>query len=56
MQMTASTPQTARWLLAIGPDVAELLAVVTLRETRLGSVCFHLYNNVANVCQVENFL
>ncbi|PNF35561.1 hypothetical protein B7P43_G03721 [Cryptotermes secundus] len=38
VQVTAPTPHTTGRLLAVGPDMAELLAVVTLRETSLGCV------------------
>jgi hypothetical protein len=38
VQVTAPTPHTAGRLLAVSPDMAELLADVTLREPSLGSV------------------
>jgi hypothetical protein len=41
---------------AIFPYVAELLAVVTLSEATLGSICLHPDRNVAEVWETENFL
>jgi hypothetical protein len=38
VQVTAPAPQITGRLLAVSPDVAQLLAVVTLRETSLGFV------------------
>jgi hypothetical protein len=56
MQVSASTPQAARRLLAIGPDVAKLLAVVTLRKGVLGFVRLYLDGDVAEAGQFEYFL
>jgi hypothetical protein len=47
MQVTACTPQAMGALLAVGPDMAECLAVVTLYKTFLGSVVFNLDNDTA---------
>jgi hypothetical protein len=41
MQVTSPTQHTTRRLLAVSPDMAELLAVVTLLETSLGSICLY---------------
>jgi hypothetical protein len=43
-------------LLAVCPDVAELLAVVTLRKSILGFVCLYPDSNVAEVVQLEQLL
>jgi hypothetical protein len=47
VHVTASTPQATGRLLAVSPDMAEFLAVVTLRETSLGFVRLYLDSNVA---------
>jgi hypothetical protein len=39
VQVTAPAPQAARRLLAVCPDLAELLAVLALRKTILSSRC-----------------
>jgi hypothetical protein len=39
--MTAPTPHTMERLVAVSSDMAELLAVATLHETTLGSVCLY---------------
>jgi hypothetical protein len=52
----AAPAQTTGRLFANGPDVTELLAVVTLRQSALGSVCLHLDGNVAGAWQMEYFL
>jgi hypothetical protein len=54
--MAAPAPQTTGRLFAVCPDVAELLAVVALRESALGSICLHPDNNVAEAWQMEDFL
>jgi hypothetical protein len=56
VKVSAHSIQTVGWLFAISPDVAELLAVVTLRNSALGSVCLHPDSNVAEAWQTENFL
>jgi hypothetical protein len=53
MQVAPPTPQAARGLPAVRLDMAELLAVVTLCQASLGSVCLHLDNNVAQIGQFE---
>jgi hypothetical protein len=42
VQVAAPAPQTARLLFAVCPHVTKLLAVVTLCEPSLCSVCFYL--------------
>jgi hypothetical protein len=54
--VTASAPQAAWRLLAIRPDVAELLAVVALVKIFLGSISLHPDSNVAEARQTDNFL
>jgi hypothetical protein len=56
VHVTAPTPQTTWKLLAICPDMAELLAVVTLREARLGSVGLHFDCNIAKAFDLEDIL
>jgi hypothetical protein len=51
VQVTASTPHTSEMLLAVSPDMAKFLAVVTLRETSLGFVRLYLECSMAKVCQ-----
>jgi hypothetical protein len=53
VQMTAPTPHTMGRLVAVSPDLVELLAVVTLCETSLGFI--HLYPgcNMAKAHQVK---
>jgi hypothetical protein len=53
MQVTAPTPKSAGRLLAVGPDVAKLLAVVALRKGVLGSVRLRLDGCVAEDGQFE---
>jgi hypothetical protein len=43
VQVTAPEPQAAGRLLAVCPEVAELLAVMALRKTILSSVCLYPY-------------
>jgi hypothetical protein len=38
MQVATTAPETSRELLAVGPDMAEVLAVVALRKASLSSV------------------
>jgi hypothetical protein len=41
MQVAATTPHTTGRLLTVRPDIADLLAVVALREAILGLVCLY---------------
>jgi hypothetical protein len=54
--VTASATQTTGRLLAICPDVAELLAVVSLGKSILGFINLHPESNVAEARQTKNFL
>jgi hypothetical protein len=45
-----STPHATWRLVAVNPDVAELLTVVTLSEAILGSVPFHLDRDMTEAC------
>jgi hypothetical protein len=56
VQVATSTPQTMRRLPTVGPDVTELLAVMTLSKASLGPIRLHLYGNVAKAGQMEDFL
>jgi hypothetical protein len=51
VEVTAPTPQTARRLSAVRPDVAKPLAVVALREASLSVVCLYLNWYVAKAVQ-----
>jgi hypothetical protein len=53
VQVTAPTPHKTGSLFAVCPDIAELLAVVTLRETSLGSVRFYPDCNMTKAHQFE---
>jgi hypothetical protein len=55
VQVTASAPQAAGMLLAICPHMAELLAVVALGKSNLGSMSLHTDSNVAEARRTENF-
>jgi hypothetical protein len=52
--MTPPTPQATRGLLAVCPDMAKLLTVVTLRQAILGSACLHFDDNVIEIIEFEN--
>jgi hypothetical protein len=56
VQVPAPAPQTMGWLFGVCSDVAELLAVVALHESALGSICFHPDSNEAEAWQLEDFL
>jgi hypothetical protein len=53
LQVTAPTPHTAGRLLAVSPRMAELLAVVTLRETSVGFVRLYPDCSVAEASEFE---
>jgi hypothetical protein len=54
--VTDSAPQAAGRLLAVCPDAPELLAVVALSKSILGSISLHPDSNVAEARQTEIFL
>jgi hypothetical protein len=56
VQVSVPAQQTAGRLFAISPYVAELLAVVALSKSILGSINLHPDSNVAEAWQTENFL
>jgi hypothetical protein len=56
VQVSTPAPQTAGRLFVISPDVAELLAVVVLDKSILGSISLHPESNVAEARQTKNFL
>jgi hypothetical protein len=56
VQVVAPIPKTTGWLFAVCPDVAELLAVVALRKSALGSICLRLNSNVVEAWQTEDSL
>jgi hypothetical protein len=53
VQWPPPTPEASRGLLAVDPDVAKALAVVTPRESSLSAEVFNLYIYVAEVCEGE---
>jgi hypothetical protein len=56
MEMTAFAAQATMGLFADGPDMAKLLAAVTLCKICMCSVCFNLDNDMTEASQFENFL
>jgi hypothetical protein len=56
VQVTGPAPQAAGRLLAVYPDVAELLAVMALGKTFLCFIGVYLDCDVAEAWQSENFL
>jgi hypothetical protein len=55
VQVTATAPQSAGKLLAVCPDVAELLAVMSLSKTILSSICLHPDCDMAEALKSEHF-
>jgi len=55
MEVATSTQPTVRGLFTVGPDMAELLAVIALFETCPGSVYLILDNDLAEAGQFEDF-
>jgi hypothetical protein len=49
VQLTAPAPQAAGRLLAVCPDMAELLAVMALRKTILSSICLGILPSSARL-------
>jgi hypothetical protein len=56
MYVATSTLYTFRGLFAVGPHLPELLAVVALRQARLGPIGLHLDDDVAQGGKLEYFL
>jgi hypothetical protein len=56
MQVAAAAPHTTRWLSTVGPNVADLLTVIALRDVILGPVSFHPVCNVAQSVQLKDDL
>jgi hypothetical protein len=54
MDVAASKPYTTGGLFAVGPDVAEILAVVTLSLTSLSLVCLNFDDDMVYGDQFEN--
>jgi hypothetical protein len=54
MQEAASAQKTWRGLLAVGPDMAELFSLETLRKASLSSVCLYLDDNMVKTIQLES--
>jgi hypothetical protein len=53
--MNTPTPQAAKRLPAVHPDVAKTLTTVALYKPFSGSISFDLYNYVTECCQFEDF-
>jgi hypothetical protein len=56
VQVAATTPQAARRLLAICPDVGKLLAIIALGKGMLRYVCLGFYRYVPTRREFKNFL
>jgi hypothetical protein len=56
VQVAAPTPQTMGRLLAVCPNVAQLLAVMALRKTIVSFIGLYSDCDVAMVWQLVNFL
>jgi hypothetical protein len=56
MKVATTTPQTSMGLLAVGPVIAKVLAVVTLCKASLSSVYVCLNDNVVKAIQLEYLL
>jgi hypothetical protein len=56
VQVAAPAPRISGRLFAVGPNVAELLAVVTLCESAVCFISFHLDCNVAEASQLEDLV
>jgi hypothetical protein len=56
VQVAASTAHATWRLVAVSPDVAKLLTVVTLSEAILGFVPLYLNGDMTEACQFENYL
>jgi len=54
MEVAFCVPQAARAVLKVGPNMAELLAIVGLREIRPRSVCLNLDRDMAEAGQFED--
>jgi hypothetical protein len=52
VQVVTSTPQTSRELLAVGPDMAKVLAVVALLKASLSFVNLHVDDNIIKAIQL----
>jgi hypothetical protein len=55
-QVAASAPQTTRRLPTVCPDVAELLAVMTLSKDSPSPIRLHTHGNVEKARQIEDLL
>jgi hypothetical protein len=51
LQLAVPAPLTTVWLFALCPVMAVLLALVTLRESALSSICLHPDGNAAEAWQ-----
>jgi hypothetical protein len=56
MALAITIPQTSRGLLAVGPHMAKVLAVIALCKASLSSVRFYLDNNMVKDIQLEYLL
>jgi hypothetical protein len=56
MQVATTTPQTLRELLTVGPDMANVLAVVALHKASLSSLQLYPDDNMVKAIQLEYLL
>jgi hypothetical protein len=56
VQVATTAPQTSRGVLAVGPDIAKVLAVVALHKANLSSVKLCINNNMVKAVQPKYLL
>jgi hypothetical protein len=56
VKVAASTPHATWRLVAVSPDVAELLAVIALSKAICVSVGLHFNRDMTEACQFEDVL
>jgi hypothetical protein len=56
VQVATRTPQATGRLLTVCPDMAEILAVVTLRQTSLRFISLYLVRDMAEACKFKDLL
>jgi hypothetical protein len=54
--VATTTPRTSRGLLAVGPVMAKVLAVVALRKASLSYVYVYIDDNMVKAIQLEYLL
>jgi hypothetical protein len=56
MQVVITIPETSRELHAVGPDMANVLAVIALIKSCVSSIWFYLDDNMVQATQLEYLL